>query len=318
MSEMTFGLPSLDDSMDQTFYQISANSYYQQPTSSADAGGTPGTTSGGSGSAAAVIKNVLDGYGLGELAQWAWKRYLAGDSTAEIMLKLREQPAYIERFPAMAELGKKGRALSEGQYIEYERAVARSAANFGIPDGIYTSRQAIANLMLKDWSPVEIDAQMRHVAGVIYGQPAIRQAFARFYGADGDGAAIAFFLDPDYAIPELERKYQAVQIAGNAMANGLDISRRDAERIAQIANPTDAEAQRAGVIAGTQRELFSNLIGEVGGPDAATGIGAVLGVSAADVDKVEGRRAERKAAYAEGGTYAAGASGVAGLGSANR
>ena len=278
----------------------------------------PSPYTGADSSATAIIEQTLASYGLGELASWAWERHKAGDSIAEIMLKMRSQPAYIERFPAMAELGQRGLGISEGQYIQYERAVANLSAKYGIPGDIYSDRQAVARLMLNDLSPVEIEQNMARVAGVVYGRPEIRQAFAQFYGADGDGAAIAFFLDPDAAQPKLEQQYAAVQIAGNALAQGLNVSKAEAERIAVGASPTEAEAQRAAVVAGTQRELFANLLGERGGPTAGQGISAALGADAADVAAVERRRSERRAQYAEGGSFASGAAGVSGLGSATR
>lgn len=271
-----------------------------------------------SGSATAIIAGVLDSYGLGSLADWAWRRWTAGDSVEEIMLKMRARPEYIERFPAMAELGQRGLGITEGDYISYERAVGNLSARYGIPAGVYTDRQAIAKLMLNNLSPVEIEQNMARASAVVYGQPEIRAAFAQFYGAQGDGAAIAFFLDPDAAQPVLEQQYAATQIAGNAMVQGLGVTKTEAERIAGLVNPNEEQAQRAATVAGTQRELFANLIGESGAPTAGQGISAALGADAADVDAVERRRSQRSAAYQEGGSYAAGAAGVSGLGTARR
>lgn len=270
------------------------------------------------GSAAAIIEGFLQTYGLQGLGTWAWNRWKAGDSIEEIMLGMRSRPEYLERFPAMEGLAGKGRAISEGEYIAYERSVANLSARYGIPEGIYTDRQAVAKLMLNDLSPVEIEQNMSRAAAVVFGTPEIRQAFGAFYGGNGDGAAIAFFLDPDAAQPILEQQYAATQIAGNALAQGLGVTKAEAERMAQLTRATEAEAQRAALVAGTQKELFANLLGETGAPTAGQGVSAALGADAADVAAVEARRSQRRAAYQEGGTFAAGNTGVSGLGSARR
>jgi hypothetical protein len=273
-------------------------------------------------SAAAIIEGSLQMWGLGGLGAWAWERALAGDSPEEIYLKLRDPSTYAgkiyaQRFPAMDALSKEGRAITEGQYIQYENAVANLSARYGIPDGVYNSRDGIAKLMINDLSPVEIEANMRRAAGVVYGQPEVRAAFAQFYGAQGDGAAIAYFLDPDATQPILEQQYAAAQIAGNALAQGLNVGKADAERIALATGATEGQAQQAATIAGSQRELFANLLGESGQVTAAQGIGAALGASAEDVAAVEERRSSRRAQYQGGGSVATSNTGVSGLASAN-
>lgn len=68
-------------------------------------------------SARAAITRVLDQFGLGSLAGWAWQRYVAGVPVEQIMLDLRERPEYRARFPAMRELADRGRAITENEYL---------------------------------------------------------------------------------------------------------------------------------------------------------------------------------------------------------
>src|SRR5439155_190652 len=72
-------------------------------------------------SAKAAIQSALDAYGLGSLATFAWNEYLAGKPVEQIMLDIRATPDYQARFPAMATLAKQGRAITESQYVDYER-----------------------------------------------------------------------------------------------------------------------------------------------------------------------------------------------------
>jgi hypothetical protein len=280
-----------------------------------DTDGNPVLPTGG-GSAKAILESFLTQYGLGELGTWAWEQWKNGDSMQEIWLKMRSHPIYTQRFPGMDALAQKGRAISETQYVQYEYAVANLSKRYGIPDGVYNSREAVAQLLGNDLSPVEIEQNMRRAAGVVYGSPAIREAFARFYGVEGDGAAIAYFLDPDAVQPELEKRYAATVVGGSALSQGLDVSRSTAEQIATLVQPSEQQAQQAAFRAGNDSALYAELIGERADVTDDEGLLAAFGADAAAQQAVDRRRSERQASYSGGGGVAANARGVSGLASA--
>src|SRR5262245_5462889 len=98
-----------------------------------------------SASAKQLITNFLTNYGLGSLYTWAWNKYLAGESVAQIMLELRDTKEYKQRFPAMATLAKDGRAITEQDYINYEQGVRSLLQQYGIAPEMYSSRADIAD-----------------------------------------------------------------------------------------------------------------------------------------------------------------------------
>jgi hypothetical protein len=270
-------------------------------------------------SANAIVLEFLSMYGLEELGTWAWDRWKKGDSITEIMLAMRGQDEYIARFPGMAELAGRGQAISEQEYMFFEKTVGEMSKQFGIPDGIYNTRAAIGEMLVNQVSPVELQSRMQLAAGLVYSNPNIREAFAQFYGTSGDGAAIAYMLDPERNEQVLSQQYAAANIAGNVLAQNLgQVSQRDAEWIAQMVKPTEQEAQRAAATVGSQRDLYSELIGEREDLTITQGLSATLGASGSDVDAVERRRQQRRAGYSGGGGLAETQTGVSGLGSANR
>jgi len=269
-------------------------------------------------SAQAILESALAAWGLGELGGWAWEQWLNGDSEAEIMLKIRNQKAYQARFPGMAELQSLGLGINEGVFIQFESTLQELASQYGIPAGVYRDRNAISQMLRNGVSAVEVEDRMRDAASLVYGSPQVRQMFAQFYGPSGDGAAIAYFLDPDRNAPILQREWAAAQVAGNVMANGLSLTKAQAERLATAAGDlSPEEAQRAAAQVGLQRDLFANLMGEADTLSVEEGVSAALGVSGVDAASVEARAARRRAAYAGGGDFASSQSGITGLGSAN-
>jgi hypothetical protein len=272
----------------------------------------------GAGSAKAIITQFLDQFGLGELGTWAWEQWLKGDEIDEIFLALREQPAYKERFPAMDQLSKEGRAITEQEYQFYEQTIAQRSKQWGIPDGIYNNPEAIAQMLINDVSTVEFESRVRRAASLVYSDPNILQAFSQFYGTQGDGAAIAYLLDPEQNEPKLAEQYAAAQVAGNVMAQGVGaVSQAQAEMIARRINPTDEQAAQAALQVGNQRDLYGQLFGERKAVDVDTATSAAFGADSADQLEVDAARRRRAAAYSTGGGVASNQSGLTGLGSAN-
>jgi len=269
-------------------------------------------------SASDTIKAWLAENGLpASLGDWAWPLVLQGLTTGEIYTQLRTQPEYVARYPAMAELARQGRAISEAQYRNNEELIANSAKQYGIPDGIYNTRAAVAQMFINDVSPAEVADRMRMAAGLVYSDPNIRQAFGAFYGTQGDGAAIAYLLDPKQNEPLLTQHYAAAQIAGNVMAQGLGgVSQSQAEMIALRTNPTEAQAQQAATQVGTQRDLYGSLYGETQAVNVGQGVSAALGADSTDVEAIDAQKRRRAASYQGGGGLAAGQQGISGLASA--
>lgn len=263
-------------------------------------------------SAQGIIKTFLAKYGLGELADWAWGLYTQGNSIEEIMLALREQPAYRARFPAMEQLAQQGHAITEQEYIQYEQTVMGLSRNWGLPGGMYDTPEGIADLLVKNVSAAEVNARLRIAAAAVYtAPPEVRQEMQRLFNLD-PGDMVGYWLDPDKALPLLEQKYQAAEVAGAAAQQKLQVSLDEAMRLAQNGVTYDRAVEGFGQVATTG--ALAAGAGETA--DQAARTAAVFGDAAAQ-QKVQRVQAGRKAAFSGGGSAVETAQGVSGLGGAS-
>lgn len=262
-------------------------------------------------SAQDIIRGFLGQYGLTELADWAWALYTEGNSIEEIMLAMREQPAYQTRFPAMEALSQQGKAITEAEYIDYERTVSGLVQNWGIPKGMYDTPEGIANLLTSNVSAAEVNDRMRLAASAVYTAPKeVRDSMRDLFGLT-PGDMVGYWLDPDKALPLLEKQYQAAEVTGAARQQQIGINLDEAMRLAQNGVTYDRALEGFGQVA-SMSDLSNQ---EQGGQAVGQGdlIRGVFGDAEAQRRMTEEAR-RRSARYqaAEGGA-ATGQSGVSGL-----
>lgn len=288
------------------------------PFASAPAAG-PGV---GSGTAAqndsfATLRSILEQYGLGSLAQWAWDQLVNNRSPNEIMLDLVNQPAFKQRFPAIDQRRQAGLpSISPAEYINYETQARQLMRAAGFPQGFYDQPDDFTNYIAGDVSLAELSQRVQIYQQAAYQAPAeVRQQLKDLYGVDEGGIA-AFFADEKRALPALQQQYTSAQIAGQAQRQRFGpLSVTEAERLAQLGVTADAAAQGFGMV-DQARELFRALPGEADqAPGRADALGLVSGDSGAQ-QAVDLQARRRKAQFGGGGTYATGQQGVSGLGSA--
>ena len=189
-----------------------------------------------------ILRGFLDNYGLGALATWAWEKYKAGESPTQIMLEARQTDTYRARFPAMETLAKSGRALTEGEYVSYERTIAGLAQQYDIPAGMYDTPAAIAKLLTNDVSAEEASDRMKMAAAAASQVPQeVRDSLSENYSV-GYGSLTAYFLDPDKALPKIQANYVSAQIQAASRIQKVGTSIQTAERLA-AQGVTMAEAQ---------------------------------------------------------------------------
>lgn len=266
-------------------------------------------------SAKGIIEETLARYGLSSLASWAWNQYIAGNSIEEIMLAMRQQPDYKARFPAMEQLAKEGRAISEEAYVQYEQTIRSLVSAHGLPMNIYGARNYVADLLVNDVSASEAQSRMQLAQAASFtAPPEYREQAARLFGIT-PAMWTSLWLETDRTLPELERMYTASAIAGEATVRNLgDLSRSMAERLAN-AGITQEQARQG--LQNASRELAGRLPGEVEsalGTDTA--VGGALGLGA-ERTQLERRRRQRIAAFAGGGGFATTQRGTS-IGTANR
>lgn len=201
-------------------------------------------------SAIAWFKALLTSWGIAELVPDAQKLVLQGLGSDAITLQLQQTAAYKKRFAANDIRVKKGLAvLSPAEYVANEAAYAQVRRQFGLPRGFYDSKDDTDKLIGFDVSPAEWaerarDAQEKYMLG-----PAENRAWWRDHYGRTDAEAIASILDPEKALPLIDRRLAASAIGGAALAQGLSVGRTQAEYLGASGVTGDQARQGYGEIA---------------------------------------------------------------------
>lgn len=272
-------------------------------------------------SALAYLRQVLDQYGLGSLAEWAADELRKGYDEAVVLQHLRDTPEFHERFKVIFDRQEAGLPpISPAQVVDYERTAAQLMGRFGLPQGFYDNYEDFHDLLARDVSPQELQARLESgYAQVLNAPKEVRDVFREWYGANGDSALAAFFLDPDKAQPVLEHQLLKAQVAGSGRRFAFSLSEEEADLMARV-GVDQAAADRGFAQLSTQRGLFDENLWDSGGDMTVgkEGVGAAFGLDGASQQKIERRVAERQAAFAGGGGALRTNDGVRGAGVADQ
>jgi len=129
---------------------------------------------------------------------------------------------YRQRFSANETRIKNGLSpLTPSEYLSAEEAYRATLRDAGLPSGFYDSSDDFAGFIGQDTSPYEIklraDAAARAVNNT---DPAYTKALQDIYGIDA-GMMTAFMLDPERALPLVEKQAKAVEFGAAAVRQGL-------------------------------------------------------------------------------------------------
>lgn len=302
------------------------NATYLTPTAAAtattqpigqafNAATAPNTTIG---DAEAYVRQYLISLGLGDLTDWAMSELHAGATPDMIALDIRNQPAFRTRFRAIFDREKAGYApLSPMDIINYEEQARQLMVKAGLPVGFYDQPDDFANFLAKDISLSELSDRVQNAYLAVSQAPQdVRDELNRIYGIDANHLA-AWALDESRALPIIERQAQAAMIGGAGTSRGFSLSQTQLENLA-AEGVTREQAVSGFTNLNILAPLFSALPGMGTESDISqtTQIAAQFGSDAAAQLEIQRRQAGRKAAFEQGGEYAAGAKGITGLGSA--
>lgn len=259
----------------------------------------------------AALKGVLEGYNLASLYDAVVGFLRQGYDSESVMALIRTTPEYKARFPAMDALAKKGRAISEAEYVSFESNAARLERAYGLPAGLL-GQEAVTSLLTNEVSAQELEQRVVMAADAAYSvSPAVRNQFKQFYGVDSGGLA-GYFLDPTRAQPLLTKQYVASQLGAEAAMQNMGIGVAMAETL-QEAGLT-AETARPGFTRAGQQQAFTQGRGDVVTQEQL--IGANLLGNTEAISAVERAAQSRVGAFEGGGRYVETDRGVSGLGSA--
>jgi hypothetical protein len=259
----------------------------------------------------ALVSSLFKTYGLESLAPKIIQYAQDGYEADAIGLMLRDTPEYKARFPAMASLMAKKRAITEAEYIDYEKQAAQLEIRYGLPKGMVSN--TVTTLLENEVSAAELQDRVTMASDAVLQAPqALRDTFRRYYGVDS-GALTGYFLDPKVAAPILQKQYVASQIGMEAMAQNVDVQSGVAEQL-----------QSLGVTQESARQGFSNISRQMeftaGKGETTTQedlIGGNLLNQQKQIQDIERISQSRTGRFQAGGNFVGEASGLKGLGSSS-
>jgi hypothetical protein len=202
--------------------------------------------------ASAIIKQQLEQWGIGSLYNDAVRILKQGLNADAVIAQLQDTKAYKQRFFYNDIRQKNGLpVLSPAEAVATENQMRQILRQFGMPAGFYDTTQDIGNFIAKNISASELADRATAARDLYMNAPEETKAYwKQHYGAT-DGDAIAAILDPDKALPLVQRKLQAANIGGSAARQGLGESTTRAEELAARGLTADQAQTGFGQVAAT-------------------------------------------------------------------
>jgi hypothetical protein len=186
-----------------------------------------------------LLYEQFNQYGLGSLVEGIKGLVQENVSPSEFAIRLRQTDAYKKRFAANAQRIAKGLgAISEAEYIGLEDQYQNIMRQYGLPETYYTRgemgrQEGFEKFIGNDISAVELEDRIQTAQNrVLNANPEVARALKEFYPDITNGDILAYTLDPQNAIKNIQRKVTAAEIGGAAMAQGLQTGLARAEELA--------------------------------------------------------------------------------------
>lgn len=227
-----------------------------------------------------IIKNYLNQWGLGSLADTVDGLGRSGAGSDQINLTLQQTPQWKQRFSANATRIAAGlQALDPATYIGLEGQYKQVMAQYGLPKGFYDDQASLDNWIGQDISPAEISARAKEASDAYLTAPqSARDAWDQFYGTTGAGGAIASILDTSVAEPLIQQRVQAAAIGGAAIQAGVGADQGIATQAAQQGVTLD-QARKAYQDVASRAAVNTAASNRFGGQPLGTGLTPSFGVT---------------------------------------
>jgi hypothetical protein len=214
------------------------------------------------------LVKTFEAYNLGSLAPRIRDFINQGYGSDTISLLLQETPEYQARFAANETRKKNGLpVLSPAEYLATERSYTQIMSAAGLPKGFYDNKDDFTKFIAQDVSPSEIKARVDTAAdAVANADPFYVSSLKSMYGLT-TGDMIAHALDPQMALPLLQKQAAAAKIGTAAARQGWGINATAAENLyTQGVSQAQAE-QGFRTVAGMQ--TAQQKLAEIWGGDTA-------------------------------------------------
>jgi hypothetical protein len=274
-------------------------------------------------SAQAILLGVLADMDLEGLASTVWEWWKQGRPIQQIMLDMRDTPEYQTRFAGLLALRKKGRAITEKEYIGLEKGYTGVMHAAGLPTTFYDQPDDFAKLISNEVSPAEFQDRIAGYTTLAHQMPAeVLDQFAAESGYASWAATgwttsdiAAMFIDPDKALPAIQQRVQRSQIGGASRVTGYGtIDFNDTERLRALGVDYD-EAMKGFEALTRLTPLFTPLAGaDEDEISRQTQLDALFASSAGAQREIERRQAQRTSVFEGGGGVSGSQRGSTGAG----
>jgi len=181
------------------------------------------------------LRLTLENWGLETLAPKARDYLNQGFEAETVLLKIQETPEYEQRFIGNVTRKKAGLSvLGPKEYLAMEdayRAVLRSS---GMPTGFYDEPQDFANFIAKDVSATELKSRVDLASTVVNSADPFLVGQLKDYYNLTKGEMLAYTLDPERAVPLIERQIKAAEFGAAAQRQDITVSAPMAEQFASM------------------------------------------------------------------------------------
>jgi hypothetical protein len=191
------------------------------------------------------LKTQYNEAGLGALGNRVVEFVQQGFDPETIDFKIRETPEFKLRFPGNEARKKAGLpVLSLDEYIALENAYQSVFRESGFAKGFYDSKDDFTKFIENDISPQELKQRVDIASmSIDNADPYFVDSLQRLYGIP-KADMVAYALDPERAMPFINRQVQAAQFGGEAARQGLQIDRSMAETYTGQLGVTQAQARQ--------------------------------------------------------------------------
>lgn len=259
-----------------------------------------------------TLDALLRSYDLAELIPWARQQFIEGRTADEISLGIRDQKAFRDKYKVIFDREAAGQSpLTVSQVLEYRQRVSSLERMYGMPTGFVNAD----HLLLKDVSVSEFQNRLQLADQYVNTRTDVTAELERLYGLDR-GHALAFVLDPDTAMPVIEREYASAAVAAQATRQHYSLTRQESESLAAL-GVTEAQAGAGFGQLANAGQLRQTLDGETQSITRQDELATVAGDVTAQKKFDEVAR-QRRAVFAEGGGFTANQGGITGLGIAGQ
>jgi hypothetical protein len=176
-----------------------------------------------------ILRMEFEQYGLGSLVTDIKDLLMNNTPPSEFSLRLRGTEAYQDRFKANeARISAGLAALSPAEYVALEDQYQNVMRNYGLPATYYTKdktgKQAgFEKFIAGDVSATELETRIVTAQDrVLNANPEVSAALKAFYPDITNGDILAYTLDPQNALKNIQTKVTTAEIQGAANVAGLN------------------------------------------------------------------------------------------------